>query len=265
MSRKVVFVGLGTRRRLERGSVRNRGSLLPTQHSGLISMLPTPMLHSLPWTQRELLKLSSASCPPPNPSRTGWLYESQKKMTPCSLVLSPPVPQHDWEDCHPVILSSHISLFQPLAHSQRNGSEGMMALCLRCNLGFLTLFSPSFPEPEALRGTMALTRAILLPDVGSPDLPTLGPQFWFNSFIFPSWGWSRWHNGAWASSQVSWDGEPKHKAALPKGAHTEMLLFIFKNNGKAQWDGKTPFRYSTLQPQISSPFLVGILIPSIYY
>lgn len=33
---------------------------------------------------------------------------------------------------------------------------------------------------------------------------------------------------------VSWDGEPKHKEALPEGAHAETLLFIFKNSGKAQ-------------------------------
>lgn len=64
---------------------------------------------------------------------------------------------------------------------------------------------------------------------------------------------------------VSWDGEPKHKAALPKGAHAETLLCVFKNNGKAQLDGNTPFRISTVQPQISSPLIVGILIPSIYY
>lgn len=153
------FVGLGTRKGLERGCVRS--SVWPPQHSGLMSRWPTPMLHSFPWTQRGLLRLSSASCPPPNPSQTGWLYEPQKRMTPCSPLLSLHVPQHGWEDCYLVTSFSHIALFQPLAHSQSNGSEGMMALFLRCTLGFLTLFSPSLAESEALKGTMALTRAIL--------------------------------------------------------------------------------------------------------
>lgn len=122
----------------------------------------------------------------PNSSQTGRLYKSQKRTIPQSPLL---LRLSQDMDMKTVTGSLHLAtlLFQSYAHSQRQGSGGMVALFLPCNLGFLTLSSSSFPEHETLRGTMVLTRATLLLLCPCPPLPPY-PSPCFNSSIFLSWG-----------------------------------------------------------------------------